>query len=115
MLRRQISEVEERTREKLREEKKKHQEVVKKVERERRIVLDNYETRSETRLQPKVFSLVNLNFFPTQGFELNVVGVIVRVGGRDLALEKPTHQILASCTELFEKFEVVETILYCSA
>jgi len=39
--------VEERTREKLREEKKKHQEVVKKVERERRIVLDNYETRRE--------------------------------------------------------------------
>ena len=45
MLRRQLSEVEEKNRERLAEERKKHLELVKKVERERRIQTENLELR----------------------------------------------------------------------
>eukprot|EP00092_Neocalanus_flemingeri_P069275 GFUD01084849.1.p1 GENE.GFUD01084849.1~~GFUD01084849.1.p1 ORF type:complete len:258 (+),score=113.32 GFUD01084849.1:51-824(+) len=51
MLNRQLSEVEERSRERLREEKKKHKEVLKRVERERRIETDNFEMRIECMVQ----------------------------------------------------------------
>ena len=45
LLVRQLSEVEERNREILREEKRKHQEVVQRVERERRTVREHFEIR----------------------------------------------------------------------
>ena len=45
MLRRQLSEVEEKNKERLTEERKKHLELVKKVERERGIETENYELR----------------------------------------------------------------------
>eukprot|EP00090_Calanus_glacialis_P006351 TRINITY_DN14958_c0_g1_i3.p1 TRINITY_DN14958_c0_g1~~TRINITY_DN14958_c0_g1_i3.p1 ORF type:complete len:247 (-),score=105.47 TRINITY_DN14958_c0_g1_i3:25-765(-) len=56
MLRRQLSEVEERNRERLAEERKKHLELVKKVERERRIQTENLELRVE-QLQQEIFKL----------------------------------------------------------
>ena len=45
MLRRQLSEVEEENRERLREERKKHMAEVEKVERERGIEAENYQLR----------------------------------------------------------------------
>ena len=45
MLRRQLSEVEERNRERLEEEERKHLEYVKKAERERKRVTENFEIR----------------------------------------------------------------------
>ena len=45
MLRRQLSEVEEKNRERLAEERKKYLELVKKVEREKRIQTENLELR----------------------------------------------------------------------
>ena len=45
MLRRQLSEVEEKNRQRLNEERRKQLELVKKIERERRIETENYELR----------------------------------------------------------------------